>query len=65
MFCLHLCLCTTCIQCPWKSEESVRSSGTGVADKVVSHHVGAGDGTWVFWNHSVLSTPKPLLQPIF
>ena len=21
MFCLHVCLCATCMQCPWKSEE--------------------------------------------
>lgn len=27
-----LCLRTTCMQCPWSPEESVRSSGTQAAD---------------------------------
>ena len=28
VFCLHVCLCIVCIQCPWKPEEGVRSPGT-------------------------------------
>lgn len=27
--CLHVCLCTICMQCPWTSEDGVRSPGTG------------------------------------
>lgn len=31
VFCLHACLYTTCVQCPWKTE-GVRSPGIGVRD---------------------------------
>jgi hypothetical protein len=30
LFCLHVCLCTTCMQCPPQPEEGIRSPGTGV-----------------------------------
>lgn len=29
-FCLHVSLCTKCVQCPWSSEEGAASLGTGV-----------------------------------
>lgn len=32
VFCLHICLCTTCVHCPQKAEENVGSSGTRVID---------------------------------
>lgn len=28
----NLCLCATCVQCPWRSEEGPGSFGTGVTD---------------------------------
>ena len=30
VFCLHACLCITCMQCQWRSEEGIGSAGTGV-----------------------------------
>lgn len=44
MFCLHVCLCT---QCPQRSEEGVRSSGTGIT--TMSHHMGARNQTQILW----------------
>lgn len=38
LFDLHVCLCTTCVQCLWRSEWGVRSPEIEVM--VVSHHVG-------------------------
>lgn len=29
---LSMYFCTTCVQCPWRLEEGIGSSGTGVAD---------------------------------
>ena len=42
LVCLHLCLCTTYVQCLIQPEEGFGSSGTGVI--IVSHYMGAG--TW-------------------
>lgn len=33
--CLYVCLCVTCVQCPWRPEESGRSPKTGVSCHVV------------------------------
>ena len=44
-------LCVMCMQCPQRPEEGVRSPGTGV-NRVVSHHVGAGNRTLVLWKSS-------------
>lgn len=30
--CLYVCLCSTCLQCPWRPEEGVRYPGTGARD---------------------------------
>lgn len=42
VFCLHvlhICLCTMCVQCPWRQRVGGGSSGTGVSD--VSLQMGA------------------------
>jgi hypothetical protein len=42
VFCLYVCLCTTCMQCPWKPEEGgVRFAVALELQMVVSCHVGA------------------------
>lgn len=35
VFCLHICLCTMWIQCPWSSEEMIRFSVTKVTNGCV------------------------------
>ena len=42
-----------CLQDPWRSEEGIRSPGTGVT--VVSHHMGAGNRTQVLCKRSLCS----------
>jgi hypothetical protein len=57
--------------CAWysrRSEESIRSPGTGVKDSC-EHHVGAGNQTWVLWKsssafltvESFLQSPKDMI----
>lgn len=41
VFSLHVCLCPTCIQCPWSPEEGDGFSETGGTDGI-SCHVGVG-----------------------
>lgn len=45
---LHVCHVLCVFWCPLKTEEGVRSSGTGVAP-VVNGHMGAGNKTWGSW----------------
>lgn len=42
---LHICMCTTRMQCPPRLEEVERSLGTG-ASAVVLHQEGPGNPTW-------------------
>ena len=32
VFYLHMCMYTTCVWCPWKTEEGARSPRTGITD---------------------------------
>ena len=51
--CLHVCLSTTCMQFPQRSEEAVRVLRMDL-EVIVSHHVGNGE-----WNHWALCiTPR-------
>lgn len=50
---LSVRLCTMCSAWyPQRSEEGVRSLGTGVRVDCEPHHVGAGNGTWLIWKSS-------------
>ena len=42
MCCLHLCLCSMCVQCPQRPEEGKRT------ELACEHHVGARNGTFAF-----------------
>jgi hypothetical protein len=44
VFCLHACLCTTCMPL-WRYEEGIRSSRTGVIDGY-EHPCGMDAGKW-------------------
>jgi hypothetical protein len=44
--CLHVCLCITVMQCLEKQEKGVVPLESEL-QMVVSHHVGAGNQTWV------------------
>ena len=55
---------TTCIECPQRPEEGIRSPGTGVTD-TITHRVYAGDRTQDFIQQEqpVLLTTELSLQP--
>lgn len=62
MFCLHKCLCSTRVQCPWRPEMGIGSSGTGVAD-------GCDLSGWELSlgsleEQSVILSNEPSLQPL-
>lgn len=57
--CLHVCMCTVCMQCPWRPEKGVGSLDLEL-ETIVSCHVGAGNRTVSFgkaagaFNHSAI-----------
>ena len=57
VFCLHGCLCSTCMQCPLGPEEGARPG-----EAVVSCHVGAGLEPGPLAEQSVLLTTEAALQ---
>lgn len=46
---LLMCMCTMCMQCPWRPGEGVKFPGSGV---IMSHHVDAGTRTQLLWKSS-------------
>lgn len=61
MFCPQVCLCTTLMQCPQRSEEDVGSSGTGVTGGCELPG-GCGTRTCVFCQSSMYSSQLNFLQ---
>lgn len=56
VFCLHVCLCTTCVQHPQRPEDGVRALGTGVTNGCEPpQHVGARNWILIFWKSSQCS----------
>lgn len=53
------CMHTTCMQCPWRSEDGIRSPQVAL-----SCHGCAGNQTWVLWKHSQGSTTEPCIFPV-
>lgn len=62
LFCLYLCLCNTCVHCPWSLEKGIGILGTGLADSYEP-----ACGCWkltpgLLEEQPVLSTTEPWLQ---
>ena len=59
LFCLHVCMCTTCMQCLWRPEEGSRFPGTGITSGC-EPPCGCGNWTQVLWKEQqVLLTNEP------
>ena len=63
MICLHVSLCTICVQCPLRPKESVRSSGLAL-QRVVSHHVGAENNNQLLYISSNYSQTLNYLRSL-
>lgn len=62
MFCLHVCTCSTCMQCPRKLDEDSGSSGTGVR---ASCELPRGWWEWNLGGAARALDPEPPSQPIY
>lgn len=52
MFCLHICMCTTCLPATHAVNKRVSSLPELKLSMVLNHHVGARNWTCVFWKSS-------------
>jgi hypothetical protein len=63
VFCLHVYLCTACVQCPWRPKR-VSEPLELELQVVVSCHGGAGNWTRVLWRTSQLFSAAILLARV-
>jgi hypothetical protein len=47
LFCLHVCLCTTCMPCACRGQKRASDPLEVELKTVGRHHVGAGNQTWL------------------
>ena len=62
MFSLHVCQCTTCMPCDFRSQKRVLDPLELELQMVVSHYVVIETQTRSFLEHQMLETAKPSLQ---
>lgn len=64
VFYLCVCLCTSCMQQPWRLEEGIRMYRIR-SKMVMSHHVSAKSQIWILWGKCLtLLTSESSLLPI-